>query len=290
VDKATNILLMIHGIIGDTVGMVQCLKTVLDEKGTTADNKVDLVLAFDYENLNTSIEETAKDLKEKLAAIGLMEGHEKNLVIAAHSMGGLVSRWFIEKLGGGKVVSHLVMYGTPNNGTPWVDVRDMAQAIITYGVNGAAFLQPWLFVLSAVGKLVNGAQVAFKEMDAETGIYKILNDGKTDPGIGYTIVAGNTQSIVPDNAKIASLISRIFAKAKSGSYKLLDATLFKKPNDIAVSVDSIQQIQGSEKWKLKPVIYTVACDHLNYFITREALKHLQGDNSPKEIVPEPAFA
>lgn len=274
IKTANTILLMIHGIIGDTKGMAQSLKAVLDDQGTTMEKTVDLSLTFDYENLKTSIAETAVQLKEALMNIGLQEGHGKKLVIVAHSMGGLVSRWFIEKEGGDKIVSHLVMYGTPNNGTPWADVRDMAQAIITYGVNGAAFLQPWLFVLSGVGKLVDGTQVTFKEMDAQTGIYPTLNKGD-DPGIGYTIVSGNTQDIMPDYVKTASLISRIFSRAKHSSYKLLDTVLFKKPNDIAVSVESIEGIPGSEKWKIKPVKHTVACDHLNYFSTKEALKYLQ---------------
>lgn len=272
VAKAGDVLLMVHGIIGDTKGMALSLKAVLEDMGK--DETEILPLAFDYENLGTSITQTAADLKKALEEVGLQEGHGKKLVIVAHSMGGLVSRWFIEKLGGENVVSHLVMYGTPNMGTPWADVRDMAQAIITYGVNGAAFLQPWLFVLSGVGRLVKGTQVTFQEMDAETGIYDELNDGKKDPGIGYAVVCGNTQDIVPGYVKTASLLSRIFGKAKHAGYGMLDTVLFGKPNDIAVSVDSIQGIPHSTGWKFPPKAYTVACDHLNYFSTKDALTHL----------------
>ncbi len=275
VDKAESLVLMIHGIIGDTKGMAQSLHMALGNQGSLPENKIDLFLAFDYENLNTSIPETARLLKEKLVEVGLPPGHNKKLVIVAHSMGGLVSRWLIEKEGGAAMVSHLVMYGTPNNGTPWADVRDMAQAIITYGVNGAAFLQPWFFILSGVGKLAGGTQITLKEMDADTGIYAKLNDGNNDPGIGYTIISGNTQDIIPDYLKTASLISRILSKTKRGSYKLLDTVLFRKPNDIAASVESVRSIPGSEKWKIKPSRHTVACDHLTYFSTQAALKYLQ---------------
>ena len=39
-------------------------------------------------------------------------------------MGGLVSRWFIEREGGNALVDHLVMCGTPNNGSPFGKIDD----------------------------------------------------------------------------------------------------------------------------------------------------------------------
>ncbi|MEH2269427.1 MAG: caspase family protein, partial [Nostoc sp.] len=98
VAKAQNIVLFIHGIFGDTESMIPSLlnANLLNSKGTTEAGKYDLVLAFDYENLNTKIEETANILKQQLEKVGLKEGHKKTLHIVAHSMGGLVSRTFIE--------------------------------------------------------------------------------------------------------------------------------------------------------------------------------------------------
>jgi hypothetical protein len=274
VARANTILIIVHGIIGDTKSIATTYKAVLDEQKQPFNKTADLILTFDYENLQTSIKQTAVLLKEELDKIGIKPGHGKKVVIMAHSMGGLVSRWFIEKAGGHEIVSGLVMFGTPNMGTPWADVRDMAQAIITYAVNGAAFLQPWLFVLSGVGKLAKDIQNTLKEMDAITGIYKELND-KRDPGIGYIIVSGDTQKIIPDYEKTTSLLDRLFKKTKFASYQVLDKTLFNKPNDIAVSVESIQGIPGSSEWKIPPKPFTVACDHMNYFATKEAIKHLQ---------------
>jgi pimeloyl-ACP methyl ester carboxylesterase len=274
VAKANTIILFIHGIIGDTEEMVKCIKTNLDPGGHSLEKMCDLVLAFDYENLNTKIEENAKLMKEKLEAVGLKEGHGKNLIVIAHSMGGLLSRWMIEKLGGNKQVSKLVMLGTPNNGTPWADVRDLAEALLTYAINGAAFLKPWMFLLSGLGKLAKGTQVTFKQMDSQTGIYKELNMG-VDPGLQYVIVGGNTKLIDPGFDKTANLIQRLFKKIKKrGVYDALDLALFKKPNDIAVSVDSIETLIASDKWGKKPVVNTVASDHLNYFLTLDAIKNI----------------
>jgi len=71
------------------------------DKPLISDN-YDLTLCFDYQNLNTPIQDTAKMFKEKLEQAGLSEGHGKQLHIVAHSMGGLVSRWMIEQEGGYK--------------------------------------------------------------------------------------------------------------------------------------------------------------------------------------------
>jgi hypothetical protein len=136
VREASRILLLVHGIIGDTEGMatgalVPSPHRPVGPPGTD----YDLVLTFDYENLNTEIQDNAQALKERLEAIGLGPDHGKTLHIVAHSMGGLVSRWFIEHLGGHRVVQTLVMLGTPNEGSPWPTVEDWATAAIGIGLN-----------------------------------------------------------------------------------------------------------------------------------------------------------
>jgi hypothetical protein len=272
---ANDILLFVHGIIGDTEGMVKCIKSPLDEKGNILQKKYDLVLAFDYENLHTKIEENAQLLKNRLQEVGLKQSHGKQLTIVAHSMGGLVSRWFIEKTGGHQIVTKLIMLGTPNNGTPWADVRDLAETLVTYAINGAAFLKPWLFVLSAIGKLTKGTQITLQQMDSKTGIYSTLNDG-TDPLIPYSIVAGNTQTIIVHYEKTSSLISKLFLRIKNrGIYDALDLVLFKKPNDIAVTSESITLIKGTDNWKHTPIVYEVASDHMNYFNTMASIEKIR---------------
>ena len=65
----------------------------------------------------------ARALKDRLDAVGLGPDHSKTLHVAAHSMGGLVLRWFIEREGGDKVVQHLVTLGTPHAGSPWPTIQ-----------------------------------------------------------------------------------------------------------------------------------------------------------------------
>lgn len=56
--------------------------------------------------------------------------------IVAHSLGGLISRWYIDQLmktdteDGRPKVAHLVMLGTPNQGSPCADVMDNTFALV----------------------------------------------------------------------------------------------------------------------------------------------------------------
>lgn len=47
----------------------------------------------------------------------LKEQEKEQIVLVVHSMGGLISRYYIEKLGGADKVAKLIMLGTPNRGS-----------------------------------------------------------------------------------------------------------------------------------------------------------------------------
>jgi hypothetical protein len=129
VAKANRIAVFIHGIIGDTRKMAGSLA-----RAGIAD-QYDLTLTFDYENLQEPIADTSRALKRRPEDAGLAAGHGKTLDVIAHSMGGLVSRWFIEREGGTEIVRRLVMLGTQNGGSPWPNVVDWATTALAYGLN-----------------------------------------------------------------------------------------------------------------------------------------------------------
>jgi pimeloyl-ACP methyl ester carboxylesterase len=271
VAQANRIVLFIHGIIGDTESMVPAVQHAkLEVNGDTVPlchtNVYDLVLAFDYENLNTSIADNARSLKQRLEAVGLGQGHGKTLHIVAHSMGGLVSRWFIEREGGKDIVNHLIMLGTPNNGSPWPNVVDFALPLLTVGLNGLAAVA---WPVSAIGTLMHlagaataGAErqmtIALKEMQPNSTLVESLFSSQP-PGIPYTVIAGNTSLIQPKDpatqAKITNLLQRV------GKY-VIEAPFMGIANDIAVTVNSITHLPERTP---APQMRQVACDHLTYF-------------------------
>ncbi|NMF63333.1 caspase family protein [Brasilonema octagenarum] len=276
VAQAKRIALFIHGIIGDTESLVNNIKQPVsqaDGQKHSISELYDVVLTFDYENLNTSIEQNAQFLKQRLIDVGLGENHGKELHIIAHSMGGLVSRWFIEQKGGNKVVQHLFMLGTPNAGSPWSVVEDWVKLTLGIALNGLSTVAwPAKVVAMLMGALEKNIRIALAEMNPASDVIKSLA-ASDDPGISYSIIAGNT-SIIPaaleqQSAKKSNVLERL---QKSLFKKVVALPFFGVPNDVAVTVDSITSIPFGGKGSLRrasptPFIQEVACDHMSYFGT-----------------------
>jgi len=265
--QAKRIALYIHGIIGDTESLVYSIKQpILQANGQklSISELYDVVLTFDYESLNTSIQENAENLKRRLKEVGLGANHGKELHIIAHSTGGLVSRWFIEREGGNKIVQHLIMLGTPNTGFPWSIIEDWVKLTLGIGLNSLSTVAwPATVLAGLMGIVEKNIRVALAELNPNSDFLKSLAASE-DPGIPYSIIAGNT-SIIP-----AALEQQL--EKKSSILERLQQSLFKKvvylpffgiSNDIAVTVDSIQNIPKGRS--LPPFVQEVACDHLSYF-------------------------
>ncbi len=279
VKASSTILLYVHGITGDTRSMVKSAFNPLPGmSGAPLGEKYDLVLTFDYENLNTSIQDNAQALKERLESIGLGADHGKSLHIVAHSMGGLVSRWFIEHLGGNEVVQRLVMLGTPNQGSPWSTVEDWVVGAIGLGLNGMATVVWPVEVLAGLMATFERA-VSHSLGQMEPGS-EFLTDlaASPDPGVRYSIIAGKTSLLAygleKQDGQSISRIKRLFEKLNLQRVKHAMASLafFGKPNDIAASVVSITGVPGFVK--LDPP-REVECDHMSYFITEAGLRSLE---------------
>jgi len=274
VSQATRIALYIHGIIGETSGMAESAAGLAGPPPIAGlSDRYDLILTFDYENLNTLIEENARHLKQRLADAGLGRGHGKTLHLIAHSMGGLISRWFIEREGGHEMVQHLVMLGTPNGGSPWSTVEEWAVTALSFGLNGLAPI-PWagkilVDLVSAVEKI----DVALGQMKPSSEFLTNLNESP-DPKTPYTIIAGNTSLLAPPHAEKEKARRSLLERLKS--LNLLHAAtapaFFGEPNDIAVSVANIRrQPTGRQP---PAALHEVACDHLTYFSTEAGLRAL----------------
>ncbi|MBD2459277.1 caspase family protein [Nostoc sp. FACHB-87] len=275
VKNANRILLYVHGILGDTKDMVKSVqraKLSVDGQEHSLNDLYDLVLTFDYENINTDIPEIARILKKKLEDVGLRANHSKVLHIVAHSMGGLVSRWFIEREEGNQVVQHLVMLGTPNAGSPWSTVQDLATLALGIGLNS---LSTVAWPVKVLGSLVSGIGVVDVTLDQMKPSSAFLRNlaASPDPGIPYSVIAGNTsikRAAMEEEGGKASLLNRLIQNLGT---QVVEFPFFGQPNDIAVKVDSIKNIP--EGRMIPPNIQEVACDHLTYFVENsKALNHL----------------
>jgi len=250
----------------------------LSEAAPALSDGYDLILTFDYESINTEVEDTARALMQRLSAVGLDPNHGKRLDIISHSLGGLVARWFIEREGGNEVVNHLVTVGTPHLGTPWPTIQAWATTALTLALNGLSTV-PW--PVKALSALLKATELIDVTVDAVARDSKFLINlnASPDPVTSYTLLAGNT-SIIPEITKPeteteVSKLERLLATLQSK--KLLHTAtglaFFNQANDIAVSVDSAFGVPAERK--PKPVTPDeVACDHVSYFGTGTALKSI----------------
>jgi pimeloyl-ACP methyl ester carboxylesterase len=289
VAQAQKIVLYIHGIIGDTESMVPSAQNAIvnvDGQQRPLRELYDLILSFDYENLQTTIEQNGKLLGQRLQEVGLGPNHGKELHIVAHSMGGLVSRWFIEREGGNQIVQHLVMLGTPNGGSPWPAVQDWVFTALGLGLNQLSAIIWPTRVVAELLKFLEANDYSLEQMQPDSPILKELAENP-DPHVPYTIVAGD-RSIVPaattlqpdkQSIPLQRLVKKLFGSAVD---RVVDLTFFGQPNDIAITLTSIKNISSNRSPQPRILLPDAACDHLTYFDTQAGLDALS-----KALYPSP---
>ena len=280
VASANKILLYIHGIIGDTESMLpslQSAKFVEDGVEKSLKDKYDLVLAFDYENLNTTIQKNAELLKQRLESVGLKANHGKQLDIVAHSMGGLVSRTFIEELGGNQIVQHLVMLGTPNAGSPWPKIQDWAFTALGIGLNQLSTVAWPLNIITGLLVFLEANDNALDQMRIQSDFIQSIAKN-SDPNVQYTIIAGDRSirlealQVTEGNfSKIQRLMQKLFGSAVDG---VVDKVFLNQPNDIAVTTESIKSVSSQRNPQPRIISPDAACDHLTYFTSEAGLEAL----------------
>jgi pimeloyl-ACP methyl ester carboxylesterase len=278
--SANKILLYIHGFIGSTEGLLPSVLAKTTENGQqkTLQDKYDLVLAFDYENLKTTIQENAKLLKQRLEEVGLTANNGKQLDIVAHSMGGLVARTFIEQEDGKHIVQHLVMLGTPNAGSPWPKIQDWAFTALGIGLNQLSRVAWPVNIIAGLVAFLAANDHALKQMELDSDFIQSIAKN-IDPNIQYTIIAGD-RSIRPEalqvepgknSSQIQRLMQKLFGSAVDS---VVDKVFLQQPNDIAVTLESIKRISLERNPKPRIISPDAACDHLTYFSTQAGLDAL----------------
>ena len=242
-------LLYVHGIIGDTRGMVEHGAALRDRYGT--------VLAFDYESVHTTIADNARELRRRLEALGF--GPHRQVDVVAHSMGGLVVRWMIEKEDGAALVRRAVLAGTPHAGSPWPTIQGWATTALGLVLNG---LTTVVWPVAAIGGLVQAIERvdnALDEMEPDSEVLKTLT-AAGDPRVPYTLVIGD-RALADPEGRAAGLLGRLRARHLLGAAAAL--AFFSQPNDIAVSVTSAGAVPGPRDPAVEAI--TVGCDHMSYF-------------------------
>lgn len=252
-------LLLVHGIIGDTIGMSASVGSAPPGAPALKDH-FDVVLAFDYENINTPIEQTGNDLADRLRAVGIGPDSGPRVTAIVHSMGGLVTRSCIEQHGGSSLIERLITCGTPHGGSPWSRIEDLALSLIGLGLNGVVHLGGPLAVagrvLGYLTKLVERVDTSLEEMNPQSPLLKALA-ADPDPGLPYTTIRGTRPWPDPaDDGRAKRIIGKL---ATTG----FDVVFGGAVNDMAVSVASASAVGSG--WANPPHRMDADCNHISYF-------------------------
>jgi triacylglycerol lipase len=109
VDAAARPILLVHGIV-DNHSVFTLLDRSLRRRGFTD------LSSFDYGLRTSDIRRAAADLAVAVSTVQQRSGYERIHVIG-HSLGGLIARYHVQRLGGHEQVQTLVTLGTPHQGT-----------------------------------------------------------------------------------------------------------------------------------------------------------------------------
>jgi predicted alpha/beta-hydrolase family hydrolase len=107
-------VVLVHGLV-DNRSIFTLMRRALRRRGFAS------VCTWNYSPLQRDVESAAKALGRHIEHICRETGHERVHVVG-HSLGGLVARYLVQRLGGDARVESLITLGTPHAGTRWAHV------------------------------------------------------------------------------------------------------------------------------------------------------------------------
>ena len=109
VEAAGTPILLVHGVVSNR-SVFTLLRRGLTRRGFSN------VFAMNYATVATDVRTAALRLAEEVERVVAETGYERIHVIG-HSLGGLIGRYYVTRLGGDARVHTLVTLGTPHQGT-----------------------------------------------------------------------------------------------------------------------------------------------------------------------------
>ncbi len=109
VEAAGTPILLVHGMV-DNRSIFTLLRRGLRRRGFGR------VIALNYSPLTGDVREVAETLGALVEQVCAETGYER-IHVVGHSMGGIVARYYVQRLGGDERVHTLVTLGTPHGGT-----------------------------------------------------------------------------------------------------------------------------------------------------------------------------
>ncbi|MFE2555342.1 esterase/lipase family protein [Streptomyces sp. NPDC059352] len=125
-------VVLLHGFV-DNRSVFVMLRRALTRHGR------DCVESLNYSPLTCDLRSAAELLGRRVEEIRARTGHAE-VDIVGHSLGGLIARYYVQRLGGDARVRTLVMLGTPHSGTTVAPLAD-AHPLVRQMRPGSAVLR-----------------------------------------------------------------------------------------------------------------------------------------------------
>jgi triacylglycerol lipase len=109
IEAAGTPILLVHGMV-DNRAIFTILKRRLRRRGFGR------VVTINYSPVTNDIRQAARDLAAEVEALVAQTGYERVHLIG-HSLGGLIARYYVQRLGGDERIHTLVTLGSPHAGT-----------------------------------------------------------------------------------------------------------------------------------------------------------------------------
>ncbi|ABD10032.1 hypothetical protein KBI5_14385 [Frankia sp. KB5] len=235
-DAAGTPILLIHGLI-DNRSVFTRLGRSLRRRGFRRVRTVELPL------LVPTVQEAALRLAASVHAAMTDSGRQR-VHIVAHSLGGLVARYYVQQLGGDQYVDTLITLATPHSGTRLAGLvpRSVPYRLVTQLRPGSALLRElaapapgcrtrFVAIGAGLDSVVRPAEAALDHPDLDIENYTV-------PGLGHHSLAFS--------GKVAHLVASCLAGAAdrpglSGPSELLDGGV---PQEQALRAGVLAEIDG----------------------------------------------
>lgn len=169
-------VILLHGTC-DSKGVWQLFGSDLRQDGWA-------VFAPDYGTRATGlIPESAAQVGAYIEAVMHATGAEK-VIIAGHSQGGLVARYWMRQLGGAKYVKHLMCMGSPNHGTT-------KGGILSTLVTNRRADSVMSSIIEAYFGPAGEQQIVGSDI-----LNEVNRDGDLDEGVTYTNIVTRSDAVV----------------------------------------------------------------------------------------------
>ena len=179
VNVSQPLVILTHGL--DTgLDILRPMGDLLEERGFQ-------VAYFVYPN-DQGLEDSSHFLAGQMASLReKFPGIRADIV--AHSMGGLVARSYVEGSDYGGEVDHLILVGTPNEGSKWTRLHLVLKA--------QEEIQEWRFDPDwhASWMITDGLGEAARDLKPHSKFLASLNELSRRPAVQYTIIAGSQHAV-----------------------------------------------------------------------------------------------